>query len=388
MITRLRQWRLQLRQSRLGWKLMASYLIVIVVGVLTLAMAAESVVPSTFDRHMVDMSQMMMGGQMMGDDLTQMEVDLFSSYRTAFTEALTLATIAAFISAAVVSFLVSRRVVTPILRLMTASRRIAAGHYGDRVEAVGNDELGELGRSFNQMAEALNRTEAMRRDLIANVTHELRTPLTSIKGYMEGLMDGVLPAGPETFQQVYREADRLQRLVNDLQELSRVEAKAVKLHRQPLDPQKLIRQTAARLLPQFESKRVTLLLDVPPALPRIWADEDRISQILVNLMGNALQYTPAGGQVAVSAAQTGNMVTFSITDTGIGIPVEHLARLFTRFYRVDKSRSRAGGGSGIGLTIARHLVEAHGGEISAGSAGTGKGSAFRFTMPVYHAGET
>jgi len=384
MRAKLGQWQLKLWHSRLGWKLMASYLIVILVGVLTLAMAAESVVPSTFDRHMVDMSQMMMGGQMMGDDLSQMEIDLFTSYRAAFTEALTLAATAALISAIIVSFLVSQRVITPVQRLMLASRRIAAGHYDDRVDAVGDDELGELGRSFNQMAEALNRTEVMRRDLIANVTHELRTPLTSIKGYMEGLIDGVLPANPDTFQQIYREADRLQRLVNDLQELSRVEANAVELHRQPLDPEKLIRQTADRLLPQFEGKHVTLSLDIPPALPRIWADEDRMSQIVVNLMGNALQYTPTDGRVTVSAAKTDNMVTISITDTGIGIPVEHLAHLFTRFYRVDKSRSRAGGGSGIGLTIARHLVEAHGGEIRAHSDGTGKGSTFRFTIPVYH----
>ncbi len=382
MVNKLSQWRLRIWSSRLGWKLMTSYLIVIMVGVLTLAMAAESVVPSTFNRHVTEMAQMMNGGQTAGSTLTQMETDLFTNYRAAFSEALTLAAIAAFVSAVVVSFLVSQRVVTPIQQLMEASRRIATGNYGDRV-AAGDDELGELGRSFNQMAEALNRTETMRRDLIANVTHELRTPLTSITGYMEGLMDGVLPADADTFQQVHREADRLQRLVNDLQELSRVEANAIELRRQLLPAEKVIRQTADRLRPQFDDKGVALTLELPEGMPPVPADEDRLSQILVNLMGNALQYTPAGGSVAVSVARTGNFVRVTITDTGIGIPVEHLPHLFTRFYRVDKSRSRAGGGSGIGLTIARHLVEAHGGEISARSAGRGKGSTFGFSLPLH-----
>ena len=248
MINKLLQWRLKLWSSRLGWKLMTSYLIVILVGVLTLAMAAESVVPGTFNRHVTEMAQMM-GGGINGSDLVQMESDLFSNYRAAFTEALTLAAIAAFISAGVVSFLVSQRVIIPVQRLMTASRRIAAGRYDDRVPAAGDDELAELARSFNQMAEALSRTETMRRDLIGNVTHELRTPLTSIKGYMEGVMDGVLPAEPDTFQQVYREADRLQRLVNDLQELSRVEAHAVELHRVQPAADRGIRHCPHRLPP-------------------------------------------------------------------------------------------------------------------------------------------
>jgi len=360
---------------------MASYLIVILVGVLTLAMAAESVVPSTFNRHMTDMAQIM-GDGMADSELVQMESDLFTNYKAAFTEALGLAAIAAFASAVLVSFLISRRVVTPIHQLMTASRHIAAGHYDERVAAAGDDELGELGRRFNQMAEALNRTETMRRDLIANVTHELRTPLTSIKGYMEGLMDGVLPAEPDTFQQVHREAARLQRLVNDLQELSRVEANAIELRRQPLAIETVIRQCTDRLRPQFEDKGVALTLDIPPSLPLVPADEDRLSQILVNLIGNALQYTPADGSVRISATHTNTAVSIAITDTGVGIPPEHLPHLFTRFYRVDKSRSRAGGGSGIGLTIARHLVEAHGGNISARSAGRGKGSTFQFTLPA------
>ncbi len=370
--------------NRLVWKLMISYILVILVGMVTLAVAAESVAPTAFNRHMMGMRDMMMGPGMMGGGrgLQQLEVDLFENFRDALTEALIVAGLAAVAAAVAVSLFVSRRVVTPIRQLMRASRYIADGHYRERVPVTSDDELGDLARSFNQMAAALEQTEAMRRDLIANVTHELRTPLSSIKGYMEGLIDGVLPATPDTYQQVYREADRLQRLVNDLQELSRVEAGAFDLHRRPVQIADLIRQTAARLKPQFEEKGVDLRLDLPATVPAILADEDRLSQVLVNLMGNALQYTPSGGTVTIRLAVHGAELHLTVEDTGIGIPPEHLPHLFTRFYRVDKSRSRAGGGSGIGLTIARHLVEAHGGRIWAESDGPGRGSRFTVALPL------
>jgi two-component system sensor histidine kinase BaeS len=372
-------------RTRLGWKLMASYLIVILVGVVTLIAAVEAVIPTAFNRHLLGMQQMM--GSMHG--LEEMSSDLFTNFRDAVTEALLFSTTAALVSALIVSFFVSRRVVTPIRQMMEASQRIAAGRYQERVEAVGADELGQLAHSFNQMASTLEQTEAMRRDLIANVAHELRTPLASIKGYMEGMLDGVLSAETDTYQQIYYEADRLQRLVDDLQELSRVEAGAFKLECRPLAVGELIQQTAARLRPQFEEKGVNLVLRVPNNLPLVQADEDRLNQVLLNLVGNALQYTPSGGAVTITA-QISNLkphipqseLLVSIHDTGLGVAAEHLPHLFNRFYRVDKSRSRAGGGSGIGLTIAKHLVEAHGGHIWAESAGVGKGSAFSFSLPL------
>jgi histidine kinase len=366
-------------QTRFVWKLMVSYLVVIVVGVVTLAVAAESVTPTAFNRHMLGMQQMMMGGQM---SMEQMGADLFTNFRAAVTEALLVSTIAALISAILVSVFVSRRVVTPIRQMMTASRHIADGHYRERVKVVSDDELGQLAQSFNQMAAGLEQTEAMRRELIGNVAHELRTPLSTIKGYMEGLMDGVLSPEPTTYQQVYREADRLQRLVSDLQELSRVEAGAFELDCHPVDMAELIQYTATRLCPQFEEKGVQLNVDLPADLPRVQADEDRINQILINLIGNALQYTPTGGTVTVTAEKHPPELWVTIRDTGIGISAEHLPYLFTRFYRVDKSRSRAGGGSGIGLTITKHLVEAHGGRVRADSKGAGQGSVFGFALPV------
>jgi len=318
----------------------------------------------------------------MGD----MGTDLFTSFTNAFNEALTLAALAAFSAAVAVSFFVSRQVTSPVRAMMTASRNIANGHYDQRVNIAGSpedgDELTQLAISFNQMAEKLAQTENMRRQLIGDVSHELRTPLTAIKGSMEGLLDGVLPPTPETFQNIYREADRLQRLVAGLQELSHVEAGAASLKLEPRDITPLVESVTQRLQPQFQEKEISLDLQIPASLPSVLLDEDRLSQVIINLLGNALQYTPEGGQVSLTVQQIGKEIEVRVKDSGIGIPAEHIAHLFTRFYRVDKSRSRAGGGSGIGLTIAKHLVEAHGGRIWAESGGTNKGSTFKFTLPI------
>jgi len=367
----------------LSWKLFLSYLVVILVGLVVLASATEFVAPSAFERHLAAMAALMGGAS------EEMEIDLFTNFRRAVNEALALSALAAFLSALAVSVFVSRRIGTPVHEMMVASQRIAEGHFNERVNVPGDltwDELDELGRlalSFNQMAAQLEHIEATRRELIGTVTHELRTPLASIKGSMEGLIDGVLPADASTFQRIYREADRLQRLVYDLQELSRVEAGAFELNVKPVPVVDLVESTVARLGYQFEEKGVALQTDVSGDLPRVRADEDRIGQVMLNLVGNALQYTPAGGQVCISAHRQGSKVCISVSDTGVGIASEHLSLIFTRFYRIDKSRARAGGGSGIGLTIAKHLVEAHGGCIWAESPGPGQGSTFTFTLPVF-----
>ena len=369
-------------RRRLSWKLFLSYMLVILVGTVVLAGAAEFAVPAAFDRHMTVMAEVM------GRTSEAMADDLYARYRDSVAEALGLAALAAFLAALVVSLLISRRVVLPVQEMMTASQRIAEGHYDQRVAVPGGvsqdglDELAQLALSFNQMTSRLEQTEAMRLELIGDVAHELRTPLSSIKAYMEGLMDGVLPAEAATFHQLYREADRLQRLVQDLQELSRVEAGAYELDLQPASLARLVEAVTARLGLQYEEKGVDLRNEVSPDLPDVRVDEDRIGQVLVNLVGNALRYTPAGGRVVLRAQRQGDMVRFDVEDSGIGIQPEHLPHVFERFYRVDKSRSRAGGGSGIGLTIARHLVEAHGGRIEAASRGEGQGSTFSLSLPV------
>jgi len=325
---------------------------------------------------------------MMGDSTTNLELDLFNNFRAAVTEAMILAALASSVVAVLVSLLVSRQVVAPVREMMLASQRISEGHYNERVQVTGDvskdelDELSQLALRFNRMAASLEQTEVMRRQLIADVTHELRTPLTAVTGSMEGLIDGVLPADESTFQQIISEADRLQRLVNDLQELSRVEAGAYELNIHSYRVSDLLTAAEARLGRQFEEKGVSLEITLPNDLPQVLADEDRIGQVLLNLVGNALQYTPPGGKVQVTAAVQNSEVYIAVSDSGMGIPAEHLPHLFTRFYRVDKSRSRAGGGSGIGLTIAKYLVEAQGGSIWAQSEGAGRGSTFTFSLPT------
>ena len=381
-------------RRHLGTKLLVSYLVIIVVGVVVLIAASQFILPATFNRHMGGMDMMMGSGMTHApgasagvggsdpatdDPMSQLYVD----YRGSFNEALLYAALAAMLVAVLLSVYLSRSVIAPVQAMSRATQRIADGHYQERVQVQGEDELAQLALRFNQMAEKLNQVEAMRRRLIGDVSHELRTPLTAIKGFMEGLMDGVLPATPETYQQIHTEADRLNRLVDDLQELSRVEAKAYELDIRPQDVPALVQTVAKRLAPRFGTKHIVLDIDVDPDLPRVLADEDRAIQIITNLVGNALQYTPETGRVTLAAKQVGQEVQISVQDTGIGIPSEHLSQIFNRFYRVDKSRSRsAGGGSGIGLTIARALVEAHGGRIWAESVGEGEGSTFSFTLPI------
>jgi len=380
----------------LGIKLFLSYFAVILVGVLILALTVPAVLPQAFNRHLGNMGTTtgmgMMGGSGSGQGQgfgfgggqgAGMMADLYNGFRAGVFEALAWAAGAAVLVAVLISLLFSRRILLPLRAIMQASQRIAEGHYAERVKVVGADELGQLAERFNQMAEKLHQVESMRRQLIGDVSHELRTPLTAIKGSMEGLMDGVLPATDETYQQIHQEADRLNRLVDDLQELSRVEAGAYELDLRPTQIAPMLETLAKRFRQQFETKGVPLDVSMPADLPPVQADEYRILQVLTNLTGNALQYTPEGGTVTISAARTNGKVEIRVEDTGAGIAPEHLSHLFDRFYRVDKSRSRmAGGGSGIGLTIAKYLVEAHGGEIRVESEGKNKGSVFIFTLPV------
>lgn len=363
-------------RQRLGWKIFISYLIIILVGVVSLAVTAEFIAPSALDRHMASMA-MTMGGDMGG-----MMGDLTRNFRRAINEVLLLATLAATATAILVSSFVTRRIVSPIEEMTQASQRIADGRYDERVHVAAQDELGELAGSFNQMAQTLTETEERRRQLIGDVAHELRTPLSSIRGVMEGLLDGVLPAEPATFLNVQNEVGRLQRLVHDLEELSRAEAGQIPLEMELVDPAGLIRTAAERLQPQFEDKDVRLYLDLASALPQLQADTGRMTQVLLNLMGNALQYTPLGGEVTVSARAENSKIIITVQDDGLGIVPEHIPHIFERFYRVDKSRSRTGGGSGVGLTISKHLVEAHGGRLTAASPGLNQGSAFTIYLPM------
>ena len=369
-------------RTHLGLKIFISYLLVILIGVVVLAFSVSLVLPGAFDRHMATMSGMM---GMMGNDHGM--DSLFDSFRDGVLDALVLSALAASVAGITVSLLITRQIIAPIRALSQASRRIAAGSYQERVnlsvqDPEDRDELGQLAQDFNRMAENLEKTETLRRQLIGDVSHELRTPLTAIKGSMEALIDGVIPAEPETFELIYQEADRLQRLVNDLQELSRIESSALTLELTPLSLAELWKTATTGLKRQYSEKGVRLETDFPADLPEVQADSDRLSQVLYNLVGNALQYTSAGGYVTVAARRHGVDVHVRVQDSGIGIAAEHLPYVFDRFYRADRSRARASGGSGIGLTITKRLVEAQGGQIWVESKGEGKGSTFTFTLPV------
>lgn len=380
-------------RSRLSLKLFASYFLVILIGMGTVWLTTRFTVPNSYRRHLTVMEQNLEGGtgegngmgQMMGQGTGQgggMMSQFYEEYQASFNESLIVAVIAATLVALLASILFSRSIVAPVRSMTDASRRIAEGRYDERVDQRGSDELSQLAHSFNQMAEQLEQVESMRRRLIGDVAHELRTPLTSIKGTAEALMDGILPAADETYQQIHAEAGRLSRLVDDLQELSRVESRAIQLDLRPVSVDALIQTVTKRLQVQSDEKRVNLTSSLPREPLHVLADEGRAIQVLTNLVGNALQFTPENGTVTIAVEREKNEARFSVIDTGEGIPAEHLPRIFDRFYRVDKSRSRVRGGSGIGLTIARHLVESHGGRIWAESAGKNKGSAFIFTLPL------
>jgi histidine kinase len=362
-------------QQHLGWKLFISYMIIIVVGVVSLAVTAELHTPAAINRHIAGMSAVM------GSDMGMM-TDLAENFTQAINEVLFVATSLAFVTAVLVSTFVTRRIVKPVQAMTAASQRIANGRYDERVQAVGEDELAELGRSFNRMAHELAQTEERRRQLIGDMAHELRTPLSSIKSVMEGLQDGVLRPEPETFASVEQEVNRLQRLVRDLEELSKAEAGQIQLEKEPINPTDLVEMAVSRLRSQFADKQVSLNTDIPPSLPPITVDPAWITQVLLNLLGNALQYTPPGGRVTVRLFTESDAVQLAIQDTGIGLTAEQISHIFERFYRVDKSRSRAGGGSGIGLTISKHLVEAHNGRLTAASPGLNQGSTFAIVLPV------
>ena len=371
-----------LKWLRSHWtaKILAAFLgVVFLAGAIYMA-AMNLSIAAAFDRHIGRMGAGMqsMMGSMRG-------MNLYGSFRAAVNESLAVSSIAAVLIAGLAALLISRRITRPIKTLTDASQVIARGDYSQRVPQSSDspDELGQLANSFNQMAEKLESIESMRRQLIGDISHELRTPLTAIKGSLEGLMDGVLSAEKSTYQQIYREADRLQRLVEDLQELSRVDGGSLPLNLQLVELGELVKAAVTPLENTFTMRGIQLDCRVEARLPKLNLDADRIQQVLHNLLANALHFTSADGHVSLTVKKEGELIMFAIQDDGAGIACEHLAHIFERFYRVDKSRSRTnGGGSGIGLTIAKSLVEAHGGRIWVESAGENQGSTFFFSLPL------
>ena len=283
--------------------------------------------------------------------------------------------------ALILGLAISRRMTAPLRRLTEAAGAIADGDLAQQVPANGGDEIGELAAAFNQMATSLGQAETSRRNMMADVAHELRTPLTVIQGNLQAMLDGIFPLDQAQVASLYDETRLLIRLVEDLRDLAQVEAGQLRLERAPVDLATLARSAMTTFGPIADEAGVSLSLDAVQEVPKVLGDGDRLAQVLRNLLSNALRHTPAGGRVTVRVAAAGPQVVLEVSDTGSGIAAEDLPHVFDRFYRADKSRSRRGGGAGLGLAIARQLVLAHGGEIKVTSE-PGQGTTFTVLLPA------
>lgn len=278
------------------------------------------------------------------------------------------ATLGALALAVLLSFLLTRRVLRPLSQMAAVTRRIAAGDYSARVETTTGDEVAELGSAFNRMADSLERVEALRKTMVADIAHELRTPLSNVRGYLEGLSDRVVPPSKETYDMLQQEVLRLVRLVDDLQQLTKADAAQATLRPQAVTLSELVQQVLDLERYRVEAKGLTVETDIPEAADRLRADPDALLQVLHNLLQNASQYADEGGTVRVSAGCAGGGTTVTIANTGPPIAETDLPYIFERFYRADQSRSRESGGAGIGLAIVKELVAAHGGDVGVACA--------------------
>jgi signal transduction histidine kinase len=295
-----------------------------------------------------------------------------------------LSTAIALVLSGVVGWLLSRAIASPLRQLTAAADAVARGQFDQQVPVRSCDELGRLSQAFNEMTARLRAARQMQVDFVANVSHELRTPLTAIKGSVETLRDGAVddPEVRDRFlEAVEGETDRLIRLVNDLLILSRADSEALNLQREAVDLAQLVRATVSRMAPQAEARGLVCRVETRPDSLLAWADSDRIEQVLVNLVDNAIKYSRPRGTVTVRVdGGHGHPVRVQVQDEGVGIPAEELARIGQRFYRADKARSRIEGGSGLGLAIVQALVQAHGGQLWLESQ-EGQGTLVTFTLP-------
>jgi signal transduction histidine kinase len=360
--------------ARLGirTRLLAANSVVVVASVATTALAAALIGPPMFQRLM---DAAVLPGS--GND---------HPYQRAFEKATTMSVGTALavsaVTALALSWYLSRRVHRSATELAHAATVIADGHYEFRVSPTKlGKEFDEIATAFNTMAQRLGQVEESRRQMLADLAHEIRTPVAVLEAYLEALEDGVKPLDAAAIEVLRDQSRRLTRFSIDVTALSDAEHRTGTIDARWVSMQQLVTTVAGALDPRYRAKGVTLHSTLPTNLPVVWADSMRLGQVLTNLLDNALRHTPAGGTVAVTAHATDDEVVVAVSDTGDGIPAEHVSRLFDRFYRVDAARDRGHGGAGIGLAIAKALVEAHGGSIGADSGGPGAGSTFTVTLP-------
>ncbi|NMB54196.1 MAG: HAMP domain-containing protein [Leptolinea sp.] len=311
-----------------------------------------------------------------------------------FLETMRHSIVASIIAGAVLALIlgtfVFNQITAPLRELKKAAAEIGTGNFSRRVSIHSRDELADVGSSFNQMAENLEKAQTARQHYMADIAHELRTPLTAIQGTIEAMQDKILPVDDEQLEVLHGQTTLLNRLINDLRLLSLAEAGQLKLDKSPQKPDVLIRQVVDSLKPLANQKNVSLTMRFDDALPVCELDKDRFTQIMNNLLSNALRYTPESGEISISASTDSEhqRIVIDVTDTGTGINAEDLSFIFDRFYRADKSRSRISGGAGLGLAIVKQLVEAHNGQIQVISpvfttvSNKGYGTQFQITLPA------
>lgn len=355
-------------------RLFLSNVIVMFVGLLTLFAVAKISSPRFFAVYL----QRIEIGEWTG---TQLKAKLVQSFEDAWNQGAIWSLAVGATAAGGLSYLVTKRIVQPLIQMEDITKKFAAGHLEERMPANDIPELDQLADSFNRMAATLEGVEQRRRELVGDLTHELRTPLTVLKGYLEGLADGTIDPSSDIYLRLSRETTRMQNLVNDLQELSKMEAGYLPIDAQPLDLYPLLTAIVQKFSDQLIAEdSPEMRLDYSPLTPLAWADPARVEQVLVNLIGNALRYTSTGF-VTVQVRPSNEMIWIVVIDTGKGIAPEDLPHVFERFWRADRSRDRQSGGTGVGLAICRRLVELQGGTIEVESQ-LERGSTFRFSLPI------
>lgn len=368
--------------NRLSVRLVFSHVLVALIGVVATFGVVRWLAPAMFDETLRRQTGVGGRGPGMGGGpgAAGAGMVLRDQFAAAVTQALLIGAVVGILAAAVFGVFAARRVISSLSAVRSATRQIADGNYAAEVPEPKEAELAELAADVSQLGEALAQTEAHRMRLLGEVAHELRTPLTVIDGYVEGMIDQVLPTTPENLAQITDETRRLRRLGEDLSSLSRAEEGRLGLQLQPTNVGAVVQAAAERLRPQIEDAHVTLLVTPSAPLP-VTCDPDRIAQVVTNLVGNALRATPADGTITVSTRTVGQQALIDVTDSGVGLTPDQLPRIFERFYRVNDQRIGESG-SGIGLTISRGIARAHGGELTATSPGLGRGSTFTLSLPL------
>lgn len=352
-------------------RLLVAFLAVAAASLGTVGVAVLLVGPGYFAEAM---------GHLPGDPMGEAMSDAtLTAFTDAIRQALVAATVIAVVTATVVSLAVAARIARPISALAAAARRLARGSYAERLPTDEPGELQELATSFNDMAGSLEATERRRLQLVGDVAHELRTPLTTLDGYLEGLEDGVIAPSADTWRLLRAETGRLTRLVADLSELWRAEARHLPLRLEAIDVALVAGEVAERFAPLARARAIRIDVEAGSAMAS--GDRDRVAQIVANYLSNAIRHAPDGSAITVSTSASVAAVRISVADQGPGLAPEQLDAVFERFYRVDAARSRAAGGSGIGLAIVRALAGAMGGRAWAESPGLGRGATFVLELP-------